>query len=108
MSVWSKLFGNKSSKADIPKSTLGSVSPKTVAPQSGKSDPLDTSCRRCKKLIGPGGLRGPMVMMGGDMLKLMEDRAVYGCKTCGAPFCMNCMAEIRAQPCLVCHKPHGW
>lgn len=86
MSIWSKIFGGKKRGAD----------------------PLDTSCRKCKKPMGPGGLRGSVMMSGDDLFKLMEERAVYACKSCGAPFCMGCMAKLKVKPCPVCKMSLGW
>jgi hypothetical protein len=72
------------------------------------TDPLDTSCRRCNKPIGPGGLRGGVAITGDDLFKLMEERSVYRCKSCGEPFCMDCMAKLKAKPCPVCKAALGW
>jgi len=71
-------------------------------------DPLDTSCHKCKKPIGPGGLRGNVMINGDDLFKLMEERAVHACKSCDAPFCMGCMAKLKVNPCPVCKMPLGW
>jgi|SRR5579872_2327880 len=72
------------------------------------TDPLDTNCRRCKKQIGPGGMRGTALISGDALMELMETRAVYRCKSCGTPFCLGCMAELKANPCPSCRKSLGW
>ena len=84
MSIWKKLFGGQ------------------------KRDPLDTNCYECHKPLGPGGRRGAAVMSGTDFMSLMEERAVYACKSCGTPFCMDCMSKLMKNPCPACKKKLGW
>lgn len=90
------------------------VAPVVSAARAPRSpDPLDTECWLCGKTIGPGGLRGPMMMRGDDLFKLMEARATYRCKQCGTPFCMACMAKLKGTsgipiPCPACGNGHGW
>jgi hypothetical protein len=85
---WSRFFGRKTSS----------------------TDPLDTNCRKCRKAIGPGGLRGSVMMTGARALALMEERAVYACKSCGAPFCAGCMADLKKEnrQCPACKMALGW
>lgn len=110
MSIWAKIIGRKSGHAE----GFAGHGLKENYPGAGPSgdvggrDPLDSNCRECHKPLGPGGMRGSVVMSGGDLFKMMEEHAVYACKSCGAPFCMECMVKLKIKPCPVCKMVLGW
>ncbi|MEW6335783.1 MAG: hypothetical protein ACOY3Y_12600 [Acidobacteriota bacterium] len=66
------------------------------------------TCAKCRKSVSepPGGaarvLFGPAI----DLSASLE----YPCKSCGAVFCIDCMAALKKTGgiCPVCGRPIGW
>jgi DNA-directed RNA polymerase subunit RPC12/RpoP len=68
-------------------------------------EPLDTTCRMCNMVAGSRGRRGAFVMSDHG---LIAERGIYDCMSCGAPFCANCIVELKGKPCPICKKRLRW
>ena len=69
-------------------------------------DPLQaigkcTQCGRPLKVIASG------VLSGGELESTLN-AAPYTCASCCATFCVDCMREIKDEPCPLCAGAHGW
>ena len=71
------------------------------------NDEAITKCEKCAKPLGFRSLtRGTgMVARGEGLNQLMEHKS-FACKSCGKPFCMQCMSRLKTCP--ACRRLTGW
>jgi hypothetical protein len=66
-------------------------------------------CWKCRKPLG-GGSR-PWIGSGSDLVSQLS-ASPYNCKTCGTPFCVDCMVMLRKSAgngiCPKCGGDIGW
>jgi hypothetical protein len=66
-------------------------------------------CVRCGKKLQE--MTGSGVMIGNDIMSMIGD-SPYNCKTCGIPYCVDCMTKLRKNAgcgiCPRCGEDIGW
>lgn len=64
-------------------------------------------CIKCRKTIEEPDGGAAQAIFGGLSL---SDSLEYNCKSCGAVYCLDCMAEIKKQDkiCTNCQNDIGW
>ena len=76
-----------------------------IAPGENQRPPAaEGCCDKCGKSLAELSSG----VFSGDAVRSMLDATSYACKSCGTPFCIDCMREIKTAPCPRCGGGLGW